>query len=86
MCAEADAAATHFFDEGVCILEVFGAVKYHVLEEVGEAALVVCFHEGAGIDVEAHGEAVGWFLVWEDDVAEAVWEVAEDGFWVCGDV
>ena len=59
--------------------EVAGAVEGHVFEEVGHALLVVFFHEGADVHVEAEGGAARGFLVFEDDVADAVFEGAELG-------
>jgi hypothetical protein len=50
-----------------------------VFEEVGHALLVVFFHEGADVHVEAEGSAARGFLIFEDDVADAVFEGAELG-------
>ena len=52
MGSERDAEALHARDEiggGV----ILGAIEDHVLEEMGEAALVIGLHERAGGDVEA---------------------------------
>ncbi len=66
--------------------EVAGAVEGHVFEEVGHALLVVFFHEGADVHIEAEGGAARGFLIFEDDVADAVFEGTELGGGVCFEV
>lgn len=83
--AEADAEALHDGDE-LAGFVVFGAVEDHVLDEVGETALVFIFHQRASVDVETHGYGVFWGVVGVNDVAESVGEFADDGFAVERDV
>ena len=79
--AEGHAEALEEFDHFIGGV-VSGAVEGHVFEEVGEALLVVGFHEGAGFDVDAGADFFGGFGVGEHGVADAVGEAAEDGFGV----
>lgn len=83
--AEGDAEALHAGDEFVRG-EVFRTIEDHVFEEVGESALVLGFHEGAGGDVEADADPGGGLGVGLDDVAESVGELAEGDFRVGRDV
>ena len=83
---EGDAEALHLRDQLFGVGEVARAIENHVLQEVGHAALVVGFHEGAGVDVETERNALGRFGVGNDDVAEAVFEGAEGGALVGGNV
>ena len=56
--------------------KVLAAVERHVLEEVGEAALVLVFVDGADLDGEAGADAAAGFGVAEEGVAQAVVELA----------
>ena len=62
--------------------EMGGAIEGHVLKEVGEALLVVLFHEGTRPDIEAGTDLFGGFAVGKDGVADAVGQAAELGFGV----
>ena len=71
-------AALEKFDEGAGLV-VRAAVEGHVLKEVGEAALVIGFVEGTGEDDEAEAGALLGLVIGEDDVVEAVGQLAEAG-------
>ena len=53
-------------------LEMLAAVEGHVLEKVREAALIGVLLDRAGVDGEAHRDAIGRTLVLADEIAEAV--------------
>ena len=64
------------------MIESFGnrfvPLKHHVLDEVREAALIVVFHERAGIDREPKLRALFGTLVRQDVIREPVRELAFD--------
>jgi len=68
---EADAEALEGVDQRVARMGA-GAAENHVLDEMREAALVVAFVQRADGDDEPERDAVAWFGVAPDDVAEAV--------------
>ena len=83
---EGDAETLHLRDELLGVGKVAGAIEDHVLEEVGDAALVVGFHEGTGVDVEAEGDALGGLGIGDDHVAETIFQRTEGGAIVGRDV
>ncbi len=58
------------------------AIEGHVLEEMGQPALVVALVERTSENEEAEGDAAFWFAIWQDDVTQAVRELAEARGWI----
>ena len=59
---------------GFVLREILRAVERHVLDEVGQSALVIIFENGSGFHYEPKLSALLGFLVRENVIAQPVGE------------
>ena len=52
--------------------EIFGSVEDHVLQKVGQASLIIIFHQGASCNVKTNRKFSRGVRVWIDDIFKAI--------------
>jgi len=83
--AEFHTVALHVVKHGF-LGEVLQAVEGHVLQEVGETALVLFFEDGTNLLRDVEVGALGGFFIVTDVISQSVLQLTSSDVWVEGDL